>query len=193
MLCDNRLALIKVRTREEGSGSQLQRTCVGIARLKCTGRQRRWCVLAPSATVPPSPPCLQSWYHNADPLAAATWFYLLYFSAIVSIGPFLNVHFARIGLTNAQLGVLSALRPWLSAPAGFAWSALADRLHSHRAVLVLALAASTALRSTLVLPRSFWGILALALASEAVTAPVSIMADAAVVAACKKVTGYTGL
>lgn len=34
------------------------------------------------------------------------------------INPFLPVFFSQLGFTGAQIGVLSALRPWISAPCG---------------------------------------------------------------------------
>jgi hypothetical protein len=34
------------------------------------------------------------------------------------LNPFINLFFHRLGLTPGQIGLLSALRPWISAPCG---------------------------------------------------------------------------
>ena len=34
------------------------------------------------------------------------------------INPFLTVYFSKLGFSGAQIGLLSALRPWISAPCG---------------------------------------------------------------------------
>ena len=81
----------------------------------------------------------------------------------------------------------AALRPWLSTPATFAFSALADRTRWHRGLIVACFVASTLLRQALALPSGFAGLAALALAGEVFIAPVCVLADAAVVAACDKV------
>ena len=52
------------------------------------------------------------------------------------INPFVNVYFARLGLSASQIGLLSALRPWISAPCGSLLAGLADRWGAHRGMLV---------------------------------------------------------
>lgn len=84
--------------------------------------------------------------------------------------------------------VHAALRPWLAAPAAMAWSALADRMHWHRQLMVAAFIMSTLLREALLGCTAFSTLLAFALASEFMAAPVCVLADAAVIAACTKVT-----
>lgn len=85
------------------------------------------------------------------------------------------------------MGLIGALRPWVSAPAAFAWAALADRLHAHQAVLLVTFVGSTAVRLLLLLPRDFGGLLAVTLLAEVLSAPVGVMADAAVMNVCDKV------
>lgn len=117
---------------------------------------------------------------------AKAW-YLWCFASLVAVGPYLNIFFQERGLSKAQVGVIGAIRPWCSAPASFALAALADRLHAHRVILLLAFAGSSALRMLLLLPRGFGGLLAVVLAAEVLAAPVGVLADAAVMRMCEKV------
>jgi hypothetical protein len=50
---------------------------------------------------------------------------------------------------------VSAVRQWVSVPAGFIWTAAADRLGAHRALLVVTLAACTVTRMCLNLGTTF--------------------------------------
>ncbi|KAG2442634.1 hypothetical protein HXX76_002718 [Chlamydomonas incerta] len=126
-----------------------------------------------------------------DPQLIAKAWYVFYFASIVSVGPFLNVYYAMDrGLGKEQVGLIGALRPWVSAPAAFAWAALADRLHAHHWVLLGTFVGSTAVRLLLLLPRSFGGLLAVTLLAEVLAAPVGVMADAAVMNVCDKESDY---
>ncbi|PNW85282.1 hypothetical protein CHLRE_03g179350v5 [Chlamydomonas reinhardtii] len=126
-----------------------------------------------------------------DPQLNAKAWYVFYFASIVSVGPFLNVFYAMDrGLGKEQVGLIGALRPWVSAPAAFAWAALADRLHAHQAVLLVTFVGSTAVRLLLLLPRDFGGLLAVTLLAEVLSAPVGVMADAAVMNVCDKESDY---
>jgi hypothetical protein len=44
------------------------------------------------------------------------------------ISPYLPIYFSQLGFTGAQIGLLSALRPWISAPFGM-FHVLADSVH----------------------------------------------------------------
>ena len=72
----------------------------------------------------------------------------------VIIFPYLNVYLAQRGLSSSQIGLLSALRPWMAAPASMAASALADRYKLHTQLLVGLGAVSVLLRSSLPLAAS---------------------------------------
>ena len=98
--------------------------------------------------------------------------------------PFYNVFLNSHGITAAQLGLLAALRPAIGAPAAAGISALADRTGRHRAVLATCFTLAALGRLAVPLePGNFPWQLGLALATEVVAAPVSVIADAAVVAA----------
>ncbi|PNH05854.1 Major facilitator superfamily domain-containing protein 6 [Tetrabaena socialis] len=125
-----------------------------------------------------------------DPSINAKAYYVFSFASFVAIGPFMNVYFYDSGLSKAQVGLIGALRPWVSAPAAFLWTALADRLDAHRLVLMATFVAAVAARMLLLLPRGFGGLLAVVLLAQAVGAPVGALADAAVMRLCKKDTEY---
>ncbi|KXZ56834.1 hypothetical protein GPECTOR_1g752 [Gonium pectorale] len=127
----------------------------------------------------------------ADPSVNAKAWYVWCFASYVSVGPFLNIYFAERGLSKAQVGLIGALLPWASAPASFAWAALADRLGAHRAVLLGCFVAAVSVRNLLpLLPASFAGLLCVALAAEVLSSPVSVLADAAVMQLCDKESDY---
>lgn len=70
----------------------------------------------------------------SSPLSPTTAYYFFYFGAGVCLLPYVNllVFQEAAGLGPRQIGALAALRPWVSAPASFAWSALADAKRAHR-------------------------------------------------------------
>ena len=105
---------------------------------------------------------------HAPPSPAATqaWFFLGGASGAL-LFPYLNIFLAGRGLTPAQIGLISALRPWVAAPASVAVSALADRRRAHGPLLLLGLAASAALRAGLPLAAGAAQLFAVLLAAEA--------------------------
>lgn len=64
-------------------------------------------------------------------------YFLLFYAAIGTITPFLNVYLEKNGLTGAQIGVISSLPPLISLLASPFWSAIADRWQIHRTILTL--------------------------------------------------------
>ena len=114
--------------------------------------------------------------------AAATW-YGLGQGIQAFIIPFLPIYYSRsLGFTPSQIGLLAALRPWISAPAGSICAALADRLGMHRFVLLFCFVAATALQSTIALVFSFPSQLGLTLGISTVWTGASIIGDAAFMA-----------
>lgn len=84
----------------------------------------------------------------------------------------------------------AAVKPWVSAPSSFLWSGLADRFSIHKGILLSTFIVSTLTRTSTVAAHSFTAFMLLAAAGEFTAAPVGVMADAAVVAACKQDTDY---
>jgi hypothetical protein len=66
-------------------------------------------------------------------------------------------------------------------------------MSAHKAIMLATFVTSTLTRVGVSLVHSFWAFLVLAAAGEFLAAPVGVMADAAVVAACKRVSGWAGI
>lgn len=111
-------------------------------------------------------------------------------AGLASITPYFNVYFKQRGLSDAQVGVISAVRQWVSVPSSFLWSAAADRLQRHQAILTAVLVASTASRLGLVWASGFGAFLALIIVNQFVTSPVTVMADAIVMSNCEQDGDY---
>ena len=99
-------------------------------------------------------------------LAAKAWFFLGGASGAV-LFPFIPVFLESRGLSPAQIGLISALRPWVAAPATVGAAALADARRAHRPLLLLGLAASAALRAGLPLAQGPAQLCGALLAAEA--------------------------
>jgi PPP family 3-phenylpropionic acid transporter len=77
-------------------------------------------------------------------------FYFLYYAGVGTTLPFFAPYLQGLGFTGAEIGAAQMVGPLLSAPAGLAWAAFADRLGA--ATRALRLAALGALLPTLLLP-----------------------------------------
>ncbi len=80
-----------------------------------------------------------------DKVTSLTWARLLYFTLFASFGftgAYQLLYFRRVGLSNAEIGLLIGLQPILSLIAGPAWSLLADRLGIRKRLLSVLLACS---------------------------------------------------
>lgn len=120
------------------------------------------------------------------------------------IVPFLNLYYRRIGLSEPQIGILSAIKPWVAAscgaldnptppcchtptPTGNALCALADRFSIHMTMLMCCYIGVTALQTIMMLFSSFSAQLVLAIVSAAISSPWGVISDAAVMAAVPRV------
>ncbi len=66
--------------------------------------------------------------------------YFFYYAALACLAPFMALYYAELGMSGAQIGVLSGMIPlvnWFSAPF---WSGIADARQRHRAVLLITIA-----------------------------------------------------
>jgi sugar phosphate permease len=114
--------------------------------------------------------------------------YFFYFTSLVCIWPYINIYFRQNGLSNVQIGILAALRPWVSASASFVWSGIADRYSAHKIILISTLVASTIIRTSMAACATFAAFFVIAALGEFIAAPVGVIADATVVASCKRVS-----
>lgn len=134
--------------------------------------------------------------------------YLAFFSSLATVFPFLNIVFRRAGLSEKQIGLISLLKPAAQLPAGSIWSGIADKYRIHRSILIATFIISSIARSaigflastnnsngdgdehttisnnTTTNTRLFLSALSLILLTEGFGAPVTIITDSAVSAAC---------
>ena len=130
------------------------------------------------ASIPHHPP---SSMHPSIHTIQATWqvvvcaWYLAFFSGELCIFPFVNLYMRQQGLSEQQIGIIGALRPWLGVPASFAWSALADYYQVHKQLIVLLTICYVAVRCLLPTVSSFAGIRVIIVSVELLGSPVTIM------------------
>ena len=139
------------------------------------------------------------------------WYFCSY-AAAACIIPFLNLYFQRLGFSKDQIGLLTALRPWLSAVsgarvpraapapplgsggsrqlqtprrgcAGNVFAVAADHLAAHKVILLATYGVTAALRFSLSAVQSFGLMLAMVVLMEVASAPVNIIVDASVMSA----------
>ena len=132
---------------------------------------------APGSPTPPR--CLPAL--DARLLASKQWCFWIS-GGMACYYAFLPVVYVELlGLSPADVGVLSGLSPLISALATPLWAAAADAWGCHRAVLLATLAASAGLHCLLPLcPRTMAWLVPLVLVSEAAGAPCVPLADAAI-------------
>jgi hypothetical protein len=102
--------------------------------------------------------------------------------------PYVPLLLSQHGMSATQIGLLAALRPFLAAPSQMAASAAADKHRVHVNLLLVAAVVSSALRASLPLADSAVLLFVLLLASEAIGAPVNVLADSTVLSNCKDVS-----
>jgi PPP family 3-phenylpropionic acid transporter len=94
--------------------------------------------------------------------------------------PFINIHFALLGLSGAQIGLLSALTPLMALSAAPALAALADRQGTRTRILALTLAGMALAMVLLNFPTTFPAIVPLMLVLAVTRSPVGPLGDSLV-------------
>lgn len=124
------------------------------------------------------PRCVLGCHHDTTPRPRCQAFYFSYYAAGVFLLPYYNLYFKHLGISGARIGLIAALRPWLSAPATSLWGWLADRYAIHRPLLLVTFVASTITRCCMALPlfnTQFATLLAVVLVTEAVQGPPNML------------------
>lgn len=101
--------------------------------------------------------------------------------------PYLNLYLASRGLSSAQIGLLAALRTWLSAPVSLTATSVSDTYRIHKQLLLVACIASCGLRSSLPLVSSSSLLFGTLLLADLLGAPVGVLADSTVLSNCNEV------
>lgn len=114
------------------------------------------------------------------PMWRASAFYLLFFAALGAIYPFLTLFYQQAGMSSARIGVLAALLPLVTMTAAPLWGVLADWLHFHRRLLPFAMLATIPCMASLWQANTFPGLVISVGAFAAFLAPITPLADSAV-------------
>ena len=92
--------------------------------------------------------------------------------------PYYNIFFKSLGISGTRIGIIAALRPWLSAPATAFWGWIADHYAIHRILLLSTFVVSTATRCCMALPvfnTHFATLLSVVLLTEALQGPPNML------------------
>ncbi|MEN9937620.1 MAG: hypothetical protein RLZZ387_4199 [Chloroflexota bacterium] len=108
-------------------------------------------------------------------------YYLCYWGVIGTYFPFLFVHFARLGLSGAQIGLLAAIFPLTTLVVGPAVAALADRRGIRVPILAISLVGLAASIALLALPQSFAPLVPLMMLMSLCRSPIAPIGDSLVV------------
>lgn len=106
--------------------------------------------------------------------------YFLYYAALACLVPFMSLYYRELGMTGAQIGVLSGIIPlvtWGSSPL---WGGIADARGRHRAVLLLTIAGVWVSVVVLYFASSFTGLLLGVIAYAFFIGPIISLIDNAV-------------
>ncbi len=108
-------------------------------------------------------------------------YYFLFFSSVGLWFPFLNLHYQQnVGLGQQQIGLLSALSTLVTVIGSPLWAGVADRLNLHKRLLTLILIVAPIELVILVLARDFGVLIGLVCVQALISAPISPLADSAV-------------
>ncbi|NLD72759.1 MAG: MFS transporter [Chloroflexi bacterium] len=108
--------------------------------------------------------------------------YVLIYASYGATSSYLTLYFRRVGLTNAEIGILLAVQPLAMLVAGPGWSLLADRFGIRNRLLTLVLGLSPLPYLAMMATTQFSGLLALTVLSSVTMAPVNPLMDSAALA-----------
>lgn len=106
-------------------------------------------------------------------------FYFLYFAAIASYSPYMVLYFQSIGLTGAQIGLITGITPLITLVSVPFWTGLADRTNHHRLIMSMAMLVGVVALILFPFLETFALIFGFAIVFNSFFAPVSSLADSA--------------
>src|SRR5574341_440949 len=106
-------------------------------------------------------------------------FYLLYFGAGACVFPYFVLYYQSLGFTGAQIGLLSAISPFISLAGAPFWTGIADTTHRHKLVMSLAILICMGLIASYPLVSTFAAVLVLGSFFAFMISPVNSLADTA--------------
>jgi MFS transporter, PPP family, 3-phenylpropionic acid transporter len=125
-------------------------------------------------------------------MAPARHFYFFFYAAAASLLPFLVIYYEQLGLSGAQIGVLTGLLPLVTLFSAPLWGGAADASNRHRTALTLAV--SGVLLSVFALSRAstFLWLMAAVVGFALFVAPIMPLVDNTVMAALGRRKGAYG-
>jgi MFS transporter, PPP family, 3-phenylpropionic acid transporter len=118
----------------------------------------------------------------------AKLYYFLFYGAIGSMTPFLNIYFQQRGLTGAEIGLLGSIPPLIGLFAGPFWAGIADKTRRHQLILAVGVFVDGVLSFPFLWASGFWPMLGLVILYAFFRAPVPSLIDSATLSMIK----YTG-
>eukprot|EP01025_Chloroclados_australasicus_P048769 TRINITY_DN5533_c0_g1_i2.p1 TRINITY_DN5533_c0_g1~~TRINITY_DN5533_c0_g1_i2.p1 ORF type:complete len:609 (+),score=40.38 TRINITY_DN5533_c0_g1_i2:173-1999(+) len=122
-------------------------------------------------------------------LLAKVW-YFVQFGRSVCLLPFLNLYFRQLGFNEQTIGIISGIRPWISALSSFIMPYIADVFRVHNIVQCTALICEVVSRFSMFFFETFGSQLSLVLFSDFVQQPVGVIQDSKVVSLCSNSADY---
>ena len=111
--------------------------------------------------------------------ASAFTFYLLYYAAIASLGPFVVLFYRQLGFTGAQIGLLAGMSPLVMLVGAPFWTGIADATRRHRLTLSLTIAVVVVLVPIFPNFKAFGSVIMLLALFSFFAAPITSFADSA--------------
>jgi PPP family 3-phenylpropionic acid transporter len=111
--------------------------------------------------------------------ASAFTFYLLYYAAIASLGPFIVLYYRQLGFTGAQIGLLAGMSPLIMLVGAPFWTGIADATRRHRLTLSLTIAVVVVLVPIFPNFKAFGSVIMLLALFSFFAAPITSFADSA--------------
>ncbi len=117
-------------------------------------------------------------------LRRALWmarlYYFGFFAALGAFFSFFNVYLQERGMSGTQIGLISALPPFIALISNPFWSGVADRWQAHQRVLALLAVTAGVASLAFVWVSGFWALLAASCVVTFFRAPISAIVDATV-------------
>lgn len=112
-------------------------------------------------------------------MANARAMYFFYYMAIGSFMPFINLYYARMGLSGVQIGTLAALPVFVMTSTSLGWGVVADAFRLHRRILSAATLLAPVAALVLSLSTGYLGLLPWVFAYAVFASPISPLLDSA--------------
>lgn len=93
-------------------------------------------------------------------------------------GPFLTAHYASLGITNLQIGILTAIGPLSAMVIQPIWALISDKSGSRTGILKIATLGATIAVLLYIVGTNFWSLAAVALVCVSFQSPILPMGDA---------------